>query len=55
MKKFDESYVLLKDMVEDDYYPKFLVDKVKDCITPVSRCSKAARQTRKSYRRSSTR
>ena len=29
MKKFDESYVLLKDMVEDDYYPKFLVDKVK--------------------------
>lgn len=35
MKKFDESYVLLKDMVEDDYYPKFLVKKVKDCITPV--------------------
>ena len=35
MKKFDENYVLLKDMVEDDYYPKFLVDKVKDCITPV--------------------
>ena len=35
MKKFDENYVLLKDMVEDDYYPKFLVKKVKDCITPV--------------------
>ena len=35
MKKFDENYVLLKDMVEDDYYPKFLVEKVKDCITPV--------------------
>ena len=35
MKKFDENYILLKDMVEDDYYPKFLVDKVKDCITPV--------------------
>lgn len=35
MKKFDESYVLLKDMVEDDYYPKFLVEKVKACITPV--------------------
>ena len=35
MKKFDESYVLLKDMVEDDYYPKFLVEKVKDCIAPV--------------------
>ena len=35
MKKFDENYVLLKDMVEDDYYPKFLVKKVKDCIAPV--------------------
>ncbi|OUO92294.1 DUF5713 family protein [Cloacibacillus sp. An23] len=35
MKKFDENYILLKDMVEDDYYPNFLVDKVKDCITPV--------------------
>ena len=35
MKKFDENYILLKDMVEDDYYPKFLVDKVKDCIAPV--------------------
>ena len=35
MKKFDENYILLKDMVEDDYYPKFLVDKVKGCIMPV--------------------
>lgn len=35
MKKFDENYVLLKDMIEDDYYPKFLVEKVTDCITPV--------------------
>ena len=32
MKKFDESYVLLKDMVEDDYYPNFLGDKVKDAV-----------------------
>ena len=35
MKKFDENYVLLEDMVNDDYYPKFLVDKVKDLIIPV--------------------
>lgn len=35
MKKFDENYVLLEDMVNDDYYPKFLVDKVKDLILPV--------------------
>ena len=55
MKKFDESYVLLKDMVEDDYYPKFLVEKVKAASRPSSRCSKAARRTRRSYRRSSTR
>ncbi len=35
MKKFDENYVLLEDMVNDDYYPKFLVGKVKDLIIPV--------------------
>lgn len=35
MKKFDENYVLLEDMVNDDYYPKFLVDKVKDLVIPV--------------------
>lgn len=35
MKKFDKNYVLLEDMVNDDYYPKFLVDKVKDLIIPV--------------------
>lgn len=29
MKKFDEAYVLLKDMVEDTYYPSFLVDKIR--------------------------
>lgn len=27
--KFDETYILVKDMVEDNYYPAFLVDKVK--------------------------
>lgn len=35
MKKFDENYILLKDMVDDDYYPKFLVEKVKEKILPV--------------------
>ena len=25
IKKFDENYVLLEEMFEDDYYPKFLV------------------------------
>ena len=32
MKKFDENYVLLNDMYEDEYFPKFLVDKVKELI-----------------------
>lgn len=29
MAIFDETYVLLKDMAEDIYYPSFLVDKVR--------------------------
>lgn len=29
MKKFDPNYVLLKEMYNDEYYPAFLVDKVK--------------------------
>ena len=37
MKKFDENYVLLKDMVDDGYYPKFLVDKIKELMIPVIR------------------
>lgn len=32
MKKFDENYVLLKDMYDDEYFPDFLVDKVKDLL-----------------------
>lgn len=32
MKKFDENYVLVKYMYEDDYFPNFLVDKVKNLI-----------------------
>lgn len=37
MKKFDENYVLLEAMVNDGYYPKFLVDKIETLIIPVIR------------------
>ena len=30
MKKFDTNYKLLDEMYQDEYYPNFLVDKVKD-------------------------
>ena len=29
MKTFDPNYKLLDEMYQDDYYPAFLVDKVK--------------------------
>lgn len=35
MKKFDKNYSLIKDMVNDDYYPQFLVEKIKALIIPV--------------------
>ncbi len=35
MKKFNPDYVLLEDMYKDEYYPKFLVDKVKAEIEKV--------------------
>lgn len=35
MKKFDENYILLEDMVNDEYYPEFLVEKVKGVIISV--------------------
>lgn len=35
MKKFDADYYMLEDMYEDDYYPAFLVDKVKDELQKV--------------------
>lgn len=35
MKKFNPDYVLLKEMYQDEYYPDFLVDKVKAEITKV--------------------
>ena len=35
MKAFDPNYKLLAEMYEDDYYPAFLVDKVKDKLQKV--------------------
>lgn len=29
MKKFDAAYEFLKEMYSDDYFPDFLVDKIK--------------------------
>lgn len=35
MKKFDANYQMLSDMYLDDYFPNFLVDKVKDELQSV--------------------
>lgn len=35
MRKFDENYVLVKDMVGDDYYPQSAVAKLQSLIKPV--------------------
>ena len=35
MKKFDTNYKLLDEMYQDEYYPNFLVDKVKDELQKV--------------------
>ena len=35
MKAFDPNYKLLDEMYQDDYYPVFLVDKVKDELQKV--------------------
>ncbi|MBR1554300.1 MAG: hypothetical protein IJ644_02775 [Oscillospiraceae bacterium] len=35
MRKFDAEYPLLKEMYSDDYYPDFLVDKIRDEIRKV--------------------
>ena len=37
MKSFDTNYTLLEDMIHDDYYPEFLVDKIKEQILSVIR------------------
>ena len=35
MKTFDENYKLLEEMYQDEYYPDFLVDKIKEEIQKV--------------------
>ena len=35
MKAFDPNYKLLDEMYQDNYYPAFLVDKVKDELQKV--------------------
>ncbi len=35
MKRFDENYVLLSDMRNDEYFPEFLVDKIEVLIKDV--------------------
>ena len=35
MKAFDSNYKLLDEMYQDEYYPNFLVDKVKDELQKV--------------------
>lgn len=35
MKEFDKDYKLLEDMYSDDYFPNFLVDKVKALLQNV--------------------
>ncbi len=35
MKKFDADYKMLDDMYKDDYFPDFLVDKIKGLIQKV--------------------
>ena len=35
MKAFDPNYKLLDEIYQDDYYPAFLVDKVKDELQKV--------------------
>lgn len=35
MKKFDEDYKLLADMYQDEYFPDFLVDKVRELVQNV--------------------
>lgn len=35
MKKFDGDYKLLADMYQDEYFPDFLVDKVRELVQNV--------------------
>ena len=47
MKAFDPNHKLLDEMYRDDYYPAFLVDKVKGELQRSSICWRAAKPTPK--------
>ena len=47
MKAFDPNHKLLDEMYQDDYYPAFLVDKVKGELQKVIDCWRAAKPTPK--------
>lgn len=36
MKQFDKDYKMLEEMYQDEYFPDFLVDKVKDAMLNAS-------------------
>ena len=54
MKAFDPNYKLLDEMYQDDYYPTFLVDKVKDELQKVIALLESGETDRKSTRLNSS-
>lgn len=44
MKAFDKNYKLLAEMYLDEYFPDFLVDKVKDELLKVIDVEEAIRE-----------
>ena len=54
MKTFDPNYKLLDEMYQDDYYPAFLVDKVKDELQKVIDLLESG-ETRRSLTRTTAR
>ena len=51
MKKFDASYVLLEEMMNDDYFPDFLTEKVKGLIKSVIELLEAGERDKESIQR----
>lgn len=55
MKAFDMSYNLLDEMYQDEYFPDFLVDKVRQNCKKSSVCWRAVKPIQKSFRKNLTR
>ena len=55
MKAFDPNHKLLDEMYQDEYYPAFLVDKVKNSCRRSSTCWRAAKPIPKWCRKRWTR